>query len=579
MEGKIDSRRQSSNVWSYFESDSSDLCVAHCKLCQTRVKRAQGTSNLRSHMMKHHPAIWNRQTQQYKASNYLNSPSTSESCDEPLPKKQLTSKTPKITEVFSKITSLAPGGHTHDELTNAILFMIAKDKLPMSMVENEGFRYLCSKFKPLYNIPSRKTISTALEDRYKILKERFVTQIQQATTYSLTLDNWSDRTKQTYIAVTIHYLNNQWELIDGTIGMFPLYDNHTAEYLKNAIEFILDDFKLEKAKIVGVTTDRAANILKAVHELFGPKKQVSCFCHMLAQLFPDFMEGMSKLQIVIKKVRAIVNAVRVSTCASTKLKNLQKAKGIQEGDCLAFELDVSTRWNSTLYMIKKFLILKDYVLSTTEECAFPPELLQHEDYQILDDVIPLMELVENATKEASKSKYPTASLVVPLLANIKIAIGNCKTQTQCGKEFQNKFTDALERRGRDLEANDILGIATILDPRFKKKSIWDIHDDFMEKRNPSEHVLPEIKQYLNQQLWPRQTNPIQVWKDQLKPSFPGLYPLAMMYLSVPCSSVPSERINSQAGDIKTVTRNRITGEHLNELLFLSSLTLEQWGLK
>lgn len=85
-------RRQSSNVWSYFESDSNDSTVAHCKLCQSRVKRAQGTSNLHSHMQKHHPTIWNRQAPTDMASNCLDSPSTSKSCDEPLPKSNLHQK-------------------------------------------------------------------------------------------------------------------------------------------------------------------------------------------------------------------------------------------------------------------------------------------------------------------------------------------------------------------------------------------------------------------------------------------------------------------------------------------------------
>lgn len=294
--------------------------------------------------------------------------------------------------------------------------------------------------------------------------------------------------------------------------------------------------------------------------------------------------------------------------------------GVKDGNCLTFELDVSTRWNSTLYMLKKVLDLKDFVLNTTKECTHPPELLQHSDYQIMEDVIPMMQLIENATKEASKSKCPTASVVIPLMINIKIMIEKCPTQTSIGVEFKKKPLSAVEKREKTYENNDILGIATILDPRFKKQyfrnplrvatfvekiikmtktnvdakspdnltndtqkktaiSIWDIHDELIRKRNPSEHILPEVKQYLNQQLWDRDTDPIRVWNDQLRSSFPGLFPLAMQYFSVPCSSVSAEGANSRAGDIKSETRNRITGEHLNELLFLGSLTKEQWGLK
>lgn len=44
------------------------------------------------------------------------------------------------------------------------------------------------------------------------------------------------------------------------------------------------------------------------------------------------------------------------------------------------------------------------------------------------------------------------------------------------------------------------------------------------------------------------------------------------------TSVPSERLFSKAGQVMTDSRNRLTGEHLNKLLFLGSLSESDWNL-
>ncbi|KYN28701.1 hypothetical protein ALC57_01877 [Trachymyrmex cornetzi] len=72
-------------------------------------------------------------------------------------------------------------------------------------------------------------------------------------------------------------------------------------------------------------------------------------------------------------------------------------------------------------------------------------------------------------------------------------------------------------------------------------------------------------------------DPIQYWKS-VKHTFPLLYELAIKYISILGTSVPLERIFSQAGNIKTDERNRLTGENLN-MLFLSSLAFEDWKLE
>lgn len=52
------------------------------------------------------------------------------------------------------------------KITNAIIFMIAKDNLPFNTVEQESFQYVMKTIASLYPMPGGKTITSLLEEKY-----------------------------------------------------------------------------------------------------------------------------------------------------------------------------------------------------------------------------------------------------------------------------------------------------------------------------------------------------------------------------------------------------------------------------
>ncbi|KAM0735290.1 Zinc finger BED domain-containing protein 4 [Formica fusca] len=115
----------------------------------------------------------------------------------------------------------------------------------------------------------------------------------------------------------------------------------------------------------------------------------------------------------------------------------------------------------------------------------------------------------------------------------------------------------------------------------EQSNLWKTHDElvarYAEINMGEENLAYELRQYLKQKVIPRHQDPFNHWKI-FESSFPGLYKLAIQYISIISTSVPSERLFSAAGGIKTDDRNRLTGEHLNRLLFLGSLSKEEWRL-
>jgi len=94
----------------------------------------------------------------------------------------------------------------------------------------------------------------------------------------------------------------------------------------------------------------------------------------------------------------------------------------------------------------------------------------------------------------------------------------------------------------------------------------------------NERMPTDLKHFLNQPTIPIHENIIKFW-DVHKMMYPNIAKIAESYLSLVATSVPSERLFSKAGNIMNAKRNRLSGEELQHLLFLSSLNFDDWHLK
>ncbi len=117
----------------------------------------------------------------------------------------------------------------HGDITKAVAYCIAKDMLPISLVENEGFKNLIHVLDPRYELPGRKHFSqTALPRLYTECRETVERQLQNVQFFATTSDIWSSRTSEPYLSLTIHFVDEDWNLQSKCLQTAYCPEDHTS---------------------------------------------------------------------------------------------------------------------------------------------------------------------------------------------------------------------------------------------------------------------------------------------------------------------------------------------------------------
>lgn len=496
--------------------------------------------------------------------------------------------------------------------------MLAKDNLPLSTTEKPGFLHFMKKAAPMYKVPSRKIVTKLVQSKYEVLSALVKSKLSNVEYITLTADIWTDIINTTsFLGMTAHFLNNsKLDLESVTIGVLELAENHTSDHISEWFEKQLDEWGVQKHKVVTVVTDSGANILSAVKNTFGVDKHLPCFAHTLNLVTQRSLNDLEDVQNIISKIKAIVTLFKHSVNASDELRKLCDYK---------LKQSVPTRWNSVYFMMDRFVLCSNHIASVLINNRRGPSMLSAMEIDIAKEITCILKPFEVATKELCGENYITGSKVIPLIHCLIKKCEQVNLVNPIALQLKSALLDNLNRRFGKMEEVQMLSIATILDPRFKTlhsnnalasskairtirlkildlktnssgsnknssdddtdmaDSLWSFHNELVSKKasenseESSERMPTDFKHYLNQPTIPLHENVFKFWNVH-RTMYPHISKIAEPYLSLVATSVPSERLFSKAGNIMTNKRNRLKGEKLQHLLFLGSLNLVDWHI-
>jgi len=295
-----------------------------------------------------------------------------------------------------------------------------------------------------------------------------------------TTDCWTSRSNMSYIAITFHFIDKNFSLKSVLLGCHEFSESHISLNLSIKIKIRKMGFR---KKICFAVSDNANNIKSALFKL--ELKHFGCFAHTLNLI----VQGALKIEFnLIEKIKTIVTHFRKSTTANKKIINYQISNGAKEPKKLL--QDVSTRWNSTLYIIERMVELESSIRETLGLLDNPPEGLRVEEWKVTRELCIVLRPFEEATRAVSGDKYMTAFLVIILSEGLK----NVCNQLQKEKYHirVNRVVDKLLSGMQDKDrwgciiSSKTLARCTLLDPRFKnipftENLLQTIKNDIIQK--------------------------------------------------------------------------------------------------
>ncbi|RXN08582.1 zinc finger BED domain-containing 1-like protein [Labeo rohita] len=221
---------------------------------------------------------------------------------------------------------------------------------------------------------------------------------------AMSTDMWTDDYKKiSYIAITCHYITDDYTLVGKTLttAMFPVEDAKTGKNIRREIvRLLVNKFGLDPSSLSRIVwvTDEGSNIIKALE----PYRRLSCLDHLIntvlrhslhADALPDNAPDIGE---TLSAAKGLVRYLKHSGLAAQLSKTV-----LQMGE---------TRF-STVYLTLKSV--QDIFPELWEKLETRGELerIQNIAPDLLSFLVTFLEPFYNAQRELEGDKYTTINLV------------------------------------------------------------------------------------------------------------------------------------------------------------------------
>ncbi|KAI4468007.1 dna replication-related element factor isoform a [Holotrichia oblita] len=310
-------RAKTSEIWNYFTPIPSENFIANCNICKRKLSFKTTNSNLKKHLTSNHPTIalpsstkghqnlqrhQEQEQQQQQDPQHSQQQALTDVSDSTESTQSSTSKT-----VQSKMTTFLPkrmniGGTKN--ITEKLMLLFIKDFQPFSIVEDEGFKQFVHALNSGYDLPSRHSISkTLLPTMYEQCRNECLDMTKNVKSVCLTTDCWTSVNTESYIAVTAHFLNDEFQLRHILLDCSLMKTQHTSINLATEIKRVVTEWGFQE-KVLLAVTDNASNIKNAITKELN-WKHFGCFAHTINLIVKDALDN-DIVSSLLKKVKTIV---------------------------------------------------------------------------------------------------------------------------------------------------------------------------------------------------------------------------------------------------------------------------------
>ena len=613
--------RKSSPLWEHFTINSTDQSKVTCNQCGQSVSRGGNsqvsfnTTNLLTHLRRHHSAILKQvQDAQAQQKAACSSTATVGACSV---------KQPTVTQSFERAKVWDINDTRAVRVNRLVAEFIASDDMPFQLASSAAFARLLHSLEPRYKLPSEKYFRTSLIPE---IYEAMVTKVANSMSLesgvqfmSFTTDAWTTpQCTESILSLTGHWIDADFNRHSAMLGASQVVGQHTAANIAELLQKMIDKWSLQD-RIHVLLRDNAASMIKAMDDSHFPS--FGCVSHTLQLCINKALKVLRAVEDIVSNCRRIAAHFSKSTLAKHKLQKLQKSQQLPQHSIIQ---DITTRWNSTFYMMERIKEQKMALVTYAADNDIPT-LTQHQ-WSLVDKVVALLDPFEQVTKQLCNDDSTLAD-VIPTVTALRMTLSSMHDASGVDS-MKDELLSEIKRRFENIEKEHLLVVATLVDPRYKdrllsaenkvraaealthevqqleqrQQAIQEISNQIQISTPQTEQEEPgtsskrmrmspldcldailrpasgipvvdgnsaanQVQLYLSADVIPLDSDPLQWWKTNGH-HFPSLPAVARRFLSAPSTSVASERLFSAAGNIYTDKRHSLLPDKAEKLLFI-----------
>ena len=317
------------------------------------------------------------------------------------------------------------------------------------------------------------------------MSQKLQTLARQPGRFSLTVDEWNSGNNYDFLAVTLHYFDVSFRLVDVAIGFEVLNKNisYTGEALIKSLDDVFTQYDI-KSRIISITRDNAGP-MNALLDIFAKERNknvgetdlgfsgdIRCVGHvfnLVTEAFLSFTffktKKTKKFETILQKaqedhptlcellpelrslpgvIRSIINGIRHNHFLKNNFRKLvQERNSSEEDDTVrnrnlgpeTLLKDNETRWLSTLRMLERFIYFREQItelLSLAENVKVSKRLkleaytIEDDEWKYLETICKVLKIFEAPTKMLQGSNYVTLNNTIPVVSDILQKLGVLK---------------------------------------------------------------------------------------------------------------------------------------------------------
>ncbi|KAJ8342807.1 hypothetical protein SKAU_G00327350 [Synaphobranchus kaupii] len=338
--------------------------------------------------------------------------------------------------------------------------------MPLNTVTKAGFTALVKTLDKRYSMPSRTYFSqVAIPELYKTCRQRVAAELKTAEFFPTTTDMWSSRTAEPYQSLTVHFVNEEFDLKARYLQTAHFPDDHTGENTAAGLREGLASWDLDEENHVCLTTDNASNMVKAAL-LRNEWTRLQCFGHRLHLAIENAMKDdrVSRATGLCKK---LVGHFSHSWKKKAAMTEAQRELNLPEH---ALITECPTRWGSKEMMIARVLEQTKAISQVLSGDRNARHLVPTwQDTDVLESIHKALHPLQEFTDALSGEEYISISYLKPVLHLLATSVLAEDDDTDLSRSIKTKAY--LKDKYSDPDTQEILDVASFLGPRFKTQYI------------------------------------------------------------------------------------------------------------